>query len=78
MLFNNPYTENYEAIDFFGKYGGNFAADGTGPLYYPNGSLTTTTNQLDYISGMNYLDTTKKEFNFVINGSLSSKKNLEM
>jgi hypothetical protein len=77
VLFNNPYTENYEAMDFFGKYGGTFAADGTGALYYPNGSLTTTL-QANWKSGMNSLDTTKKEFDFVINGSLSSSKNLEM
>ena len=71
MLFNNPYTENYDAIDVFGKYGGTFAADGTGPFYYPNGSLTTTLKE-DWKSGMNNLDKTKKEFDFVINGSLES------
>lgn len=27
-------------MDFFGKYDGTFATDGTGPLYYPNDSLT--------------------------------------
>lgn len=41
VLFNNPYTENYEAIDFFGKYDATFAADGTSPLYYSNTSLQT-------------------------------------
>jgi hypothetical protein len=40
VLFNNPYTENIEAIDVFGKYGGTFAADGNGSLYYANDSLT--------------------------------------
>ncbi len=32
VLLNNPYTENYEATDFFGNYGAIFAADGTGAL----------------------------------------------
>lgn len=26
VWFNYPYTENYEVIEFFGKYGGTFAA----------------------------------------------------
>ena len=77
MLFNNPYTENLEAIDFFGKYGGTFAADGTGSLYYANDSLTKTA-QASWVAGMNALDTTKKEFNFVINGAATSSRTLEM
>lgn len=73
VLFNNPYTENYEAIDVFGKYGASFAADGTSPLYYANDSLTKVL-QANWVSGNNLLDTTKKEFNFVINGSANSSK----
>jgi hypothetical protein len=42
VLFNLPYTENYEAIDFFGKYSANFATDGTGSLYFDNQSLANT------------------------------------
>ena len=75
VLFNNPYTENYEAIDFFGKYGASYAADGSGPLFYPKNSLTTVT-PANWVSGMNSLDTTIKEVSFVINGAANSSKNL--
>mgnify|MGYP001329961503 CR=1 FL=1 len=34
LLLNYPYTENYEVIDFFGKYDATYAADGSGPLYF--------------------------------------------
>ena len=76
LLLNYPYTENYEAIDFFGKQGATFAADGTGSLYYPNTSLTTVA-EANWVSGMNSLDTTKRELTFVINGSTNSSKLLE-
>jgi len=34
ILFNYPYTENYEVIEFFGKYDTSFATSGADPLIY--------------------------------------------
>lgn len=72
IFFNYPYTENYEAFDFFGKYDATFAADGTGPLYYDNQSLSNA----NLLSGMNSFDVAKKELTFVINGAVNSSKNI--
>jgi G8 domain len=63
-------------IDFFGKYGATFAADGTGPLYFSNQSLESTPST-NWVSGMNQLDALNKELNFVINGKTTSSKTLE-
>ena len=76
LLFNIPYVGDYEAIDFFGKYNGNFATDGTGSLFYANGSLNNVP-QANWVSGHNVWDNTKKEIDFVINGALGSSKNIE-
>lgn len=76
VFFNLPYTENYEAIDFFGKYNANFAADGTGSLYFDNQSLANTPTA-NLVAGMNTLDVVNKELTFVINAKTTSSRTLE-
>jgi hypothetical protein len=76
LFFNNPYTENYEVIDFFGKYDATFAADGTGPLYFSNQSLSSTAS-INWVSGMNSLDILNRELTYVINGHTASSKSIE-
>lgn len=75
LLLNYPYTDNYEVIDFFGKYSATFANDGSGPRYYPNGQLSTT-NPPDWLSGMNTLNIIKRELTFAITGHPQSSKTL--
>lgn len=55
VLFNLPYVDPREDIDFFGKYSANYATDGKSSLYYPSGSLTTTAAK-DWLTGYNYND----------------------
>jgi hypothetical protein len=78
VLFNMPFVDDREAVDFFGKYGGNYAADKDGALYFKNGSLTDNAPTA-WLSGYNVVDNkTKKEMDFVINGKAASSKTLEV
>lgn len=74
MLFNMPFVDDREAIDFFGKYGGSYNADKDGSLYFPNKSLTDNAEST-WLSGYNVVDNeVKKEMDFVINGKAASSK----
>jgi len=42
VYFNLPYTENYEVIEGFNHYGGNFAAEQGTQTYFAPGSLAAT------------------------------------
>lgn len=75
ILFNYPYTENYEYIDIFKSYASTYKSD-TDPNFYPGTTLNAATEST-WLSGYNKLDTIRKELTFVINGSNSSSKNLE-
>ena len=78
ILFNFPFVDGREAVDFFGKYGGSFAADGESNDYYANGSLTNTARE-NWLSGYNVVDNElKKEIDFVINGRTESSKTIEV
>ena len=74
VLFNLPYVDKREDIDFFAKYYPNYAVDSKTDKYFPNGSLTSTL-PANWLSGQNFNDNmTINELNFVITGnSLSSK-----
>ena len=79
-LFNLLYTDNYEAIDFFGKYSGVYETENqkaaADSLYYANGTLNTVLANAQ-VSGMNYVDPVTKEINWVINGRKESSKEIE-
>jgi len=73
-----PFVDNREAIDFFGKYGGNYNSDKDGALYFKNKSLTDNAESA-WLSGYNVVDNeVKKEMDFVINGKKASSKTLEV
>lgn len=76
VYFNLPYTENYEVIEGFNHYGGKFAAEQGTSTYYAPGSLTATDPALQ-LTGMNAFDMTTKELDFVVNGKLTSSKQVE-
>ena len=76
IFFNFPFIGNYEDIDFYGKQGASFARDGSGSLYYPNGSLLSVASNL-LLSGYNSWDNTTKEINFVVNGNTGSSLDIE-
>ena len=75
ILFNQPYTDNYENVDFFGYYNKTWTSD-TDPLYYPKTTLDVATKST-WLSGYNKLDMTAKEINYVINGKTASSKTLQ-
>ena len=79
-LFNLLYTDNYEAIDFFGKYSGVYETENqkaaADSLYYANGTLNTVLANAQ-VSGMNFVDPDKKEINWVVNGRKESSKLIE-
>ncbi len=77
VLFNLPYVDKREHIDFFAKYNPNYAVDSKTALYIPNGSLTTTL-PANWLSGQNFNDNmTINELNFVITGNALSSKILQ-
>jgi hypothetical protein len=55
VLFNMPFVDDREAVDFFGKYNGSYNADKDGALYYKNGSLTNNAESA-WLSGYNVVD----------------------
>ena len=78
ILFNFPFVDDREAVDFFGVYGGSYTDEKDTDLYYPNGSLTNNAPTVR-LSGYNTVDNeTKKEIDFVINGKAASSKTLEV
>jgi hypothetical protein len=77
VLFNEPYTENYEVVEFFNQYNTDFATSGNNPsIYLPPQSLTTTA-PANWLSGMSSFNNVTKEIDFVINGKASSSKRIE-
>jgi len=74
-LFNHPYTENYEFVDFFNTYGAKYSSD-TDLKFYSGTTLNPST-QSTWLSGYNFLDKVKKEINFVINGKAESSKTIQ-
>ena len=79
LLFNLPYTNNYENIDFYGRYGAVYATESaktTGSLLYADGTLNTVL-PAQWISGYSAINKDKKEIDFVINGAAGSSKTIE-
>lgn len=77
ILFNYPYTENYEVIEFFGKYDTSFATSGADPLIYLPPQSLADNQEADWKAGYSKFDMTKKELDFVINAATGSSKTLE-
>lgn len=76
IAFNMPYTENYEVIEFFNHYGGNFAAEDGTSTYLAPGTLTATAEAAQ-LTGMNKFDPLIKELDFVVNGRDTSSRQVE-
>jgi hypothetical protein len=77
VLFNWPYTDNFEVIEFFNVLGTNFATSGTNTaVYIPPNSLNSTA-PANWLSGMSMFNKDLKELDFVINGKAASSRILE-
>lgn len=74
VLFNLPYTDPREDIDFFTKYDINYSSANAMTYFIPNYTLDQST-YANWKSGYNYNDNTaKKELNFVITGNAAGAK----